>query len=132
MKNHLALLAALAVSGLVACGGTGVEEPAEALGTESSALVTCATTCATGTLSCQGNTCSASDGAYVECDGLYQHCPLTPSPAPECLLLANHCGNIAGKACSPNGRTRDCCLGEQLTGDCFCSFGIWACSAFAQ
>ncbi|MCP3103584.1 hypothetical protein LZ198_32345 [Myxococcus sp. K15C18031901] len=127
MKRYSGVLVAWGVLVLAACGGAGPAESAEGLAQSEAAIVSCSAECASGfQLSCLGETCSASNGAYVECDGAYQFCePSQPEPA--CLLLSNHCGNIAGTACSRNA-TRECCLDGQLTGDCFCSFNKWACS----
>ncbi|QSQ27261.1 hypothetical protein JY651_21120 [Pyxidicoccus parkwayensis] len=124
MKSFLGVLTVLVVPVLVACGGV---EPVEApeLEQQSSALVTCSQTCSNGsTVSCEGNTCSVQADS-VECDGFYHIC--APS-IPLCGL--NSCSRLAGKACSPVGGSRSCCLPGHPNPNCFCTpLGVWACSA---
>ncbi|QQR45333.1 hypothetical protein JKA73_04130 [Myxococcus xanthus] len=130
MKQTFAVLAALAVSTLVACGGVEAVEPQEELGQESSALVSCSTECTTGpSLSCWGTTCSASNNHYVQCDGNYQYCPTTPPPPLDCSLSREACVNVLGLACSPSGSTRKCCIEDMPTGNCQCMHnGQWTCT----
>jgi len=130
MKPCAGVLVACVVSFLVACGGGTAAVSEAPLGKAESALVSCSTECASGLqLGCLGETCSASNGAYVECDGEYRSCEqVPPQPDPECLWLANHCENSAGTSCPVLNATRKCCLDGQLTGDCFCSPDLWACS----
>ncbi|MFP2958646.1 hypothetical protein ACLEPN_12550 [Myxococcus sp. 1LA] len=133
MKQTFAVLAALAVSTLVACGGVEAVEPREELGQESSALVSCSTSCSNGTtLSCTGTTCSASDQDFVQCNGNYQYCP-PPEPPPDCTNPRDMCVNINNTRCATPGTSRDCCVPGIPTGGCFCrSNGTWICTIPAE
>jgi hypothetical protein len=76
MKRIVFAVATLSFAVLLGCGGTEAPADSETLEGAESALVTCSTTCASGTtLSCTGNTCSAANQNHVQCDGNYQYCP---------------------------------------------------------
>jgi len=130
MKRLLGVLTVLVVPVLWACGGSAPVEEAgespEGLAESSSALVRCEQTCSNGsTVSCEGNTCTVHADS-VECDGFYNICPPT---LPLCGLN-NRCSQLAGKACSPVGATRSCCLPGHPNPNCYCMpTNVWACSA---
>ncbi|WP_338870981.1 hypothetical protein [Myxococcus stipitatus] len=126
MKLCWSVLSALVLSGLLACGGTEAPEASDSLVQESSALVTCSTTCSNGsTVSCSGNTCSTIPGESVECDGFYRICV----PDSACLFAGSACSSLAGKPCSPVGGERTCCINRKPTGNCYCMVGgTWACT----
>jgi hypothetical protein len=72
----VAFISSIVLGTLVACGTTETEERTEVLGSVSSALATCSTTCFDGSsVTCQGTRCSANDGVFVECDGIFWSCP---------------------------------------------------------
>lgn len=124
MKRSLMLSAMLA--GLTACGGLAANESPEEWGQQTEALVSCSTTCQTGTLSCQGSSCSAVDGSSVQCDGVYQYCPPPPTGG---ACTAGSCWSMHGSRCygGPNVWT-DCCVDEQTPSNCICSYqGTWEC-----
>ncbi|RKG92775.1 hypothetical protein [Corallococcus terminator] len=121
MRHCLGIFAALVITGLVACGGVESGEAQEEIGQQSSAL-TCSATCPSGTITCQGSSCSAVDGSHVQCDGVTQFCP------PLLCNRATACESLNGRACSPSGSTRGCCLVGQPTGACYCTVnGTWTC-----
>ncbi|NBD12312.1 hypothetical protein [Corallococcus silvisoli] len=128
MKHVLGVLAALAVTALVACGGPATGDVSEELGEVSSALATCSISCGSGTtLSCSGTSCSSVDGSYVQCNGSYQYCPTTPPPLT--CSRANTCTFIEGTDCPFAGTERQCCLDGQPTGGCYCmSNNTWICT----
>ncbi|WP_426756913.1 hypothetical protein [Myxococcus sp. Y35] len=135
MKQTFAVLAAVIASTLVACGGVEPVETQEQLGEDSSALVSCSTSCSDGsTLSCTGTTCSAADGDHVQCNGNYQYCQVSPPPPPpDCTNPRDMCVNINGTRCATPGTSRDCCVPGVPTGGCFCrSNGTWICTIPAE
>ncbi|CAM3579034.1 hypothetical protein G4177_09580 [Corallococcus sp. ZKHCc1 1396] len=130
MKHALAVIAALATV-LGACGGMDTTEAtAEALGQQSSALVSCSTMCSSGPLSCTGTTCSAADGDHVQCDGAYQFCPTTNPTS--CTATAS-CRELIGTACAQTNVWRECCLDAQTTSNCVCTYQHdWTCDMPAE
>ncbi|MCY1035352.1 hypothetical protein OV207_28155 [Corallococcus sp. BB11-1] len=121
MKHCLGMFAALILTGLVACGGVESGQAQEEMGQQSSAL-TCTANCPTGAITCQGASCSAVDGSHVQCGTVIQYCQ------PLICSKPTACENLNGKACSPSGSSRGCCLGGQPTGGCYCTVnGTWTC-----
>ncbi|MCP3105227.1 hypothetical protein LZ198_40795 [Myxococcus sp. K15C18031901] len=133
MKQQLSAWMSLVMLALWGCGGTTPgSEAGEALGQEESALVSCSTSCPSGSnLSCWGSTCSAVDGSYVQCDGAYQYCQVTPPL--DCSNPSQSCVNVLGTSCSPYGSQRKCCLDGLPTGSCTCTtqYG-WMCTVPPQ
>lgn len=125
MTRYLMTLSVFVAALLAGCGGPiETQAPEETLESVSSALVTCSTTCSSGTtLSCQGTTCSASNGTSVQCDGVYQYCASTCSST-------NNCANIANKRCNAPGAVRSCCLSDGGGGTCTCVSGLWSCEIY--
>lgn len=129
MKQSLGILAALLFSALTACGAPPPAEAPEPLGEESSALVSCSTSCPSGpSLSCWGNSCSASNNAFVQCDGIYQYCTTTQPPL-DCSYSREACVNVLGQSCSPPGSRRKCCIQAEPIGNCTCTTSnVWTCT----